>query len=149
MSKEICHAFLMDAAPDTVASALMEAEQIQQWWTREARIEDGKLVVSWSGYGWEVMLEPEHDRASMTVLWKCIRSNMQNTAAWEGTLISFALKPEGAGTRIDFSQTGYRESPCYEVCVQGWAFSVGTSLKQYLETGAGIPYPEMLDAGKS
>jgi hypothetical protein len=79
------------------------------------------------------------------VTWHCLRSNMQGTNAWEGTNISFKLSPVPGGTRIEFAQTGYRDSPCFETCVGGWAFFVGTSLKQYLETGKGIPYPEMQD----
>jgi len=74
---------------------------------------------------------------------------MQNTNAWEGTPITFTLTSQGTGTRVDFSQTGYRESPCYEVCNQGWVFFVGTSLKQYIETGKGTRYPEMLDTSKT
>jgi uncharacterized protein YndB with AHSA1/START domain len=149
MSKEIRHSFLIGTSPDAIASALMEAEQIQRWWTQDARIQGNKLVVSWSGYGWEVTLEPEYDMPGQKVAWKCVKSNMQNTDAWEGTVITFVLKPDDEGTRIEFSQSGYRESPCYDVCVQGWEFFVGTSLKQYVETGKGIPYPEILDTGKA
>ena len=124
---------------------LTQPEQIRQWWTNEARIENAHLIVGWSGLGWEVELVTIHDPATHTVVWHCLRSNMQNTQAWEGTTISFVLTPQAAGTRVDFAQTGYRESPCRDVCVQGWAFFVGTSLKQYVETDRGIPYPHMQD----
>ncbi len=149
MSKEIHHSFFMDASPDAITAALMEAEHIQKWWTKEARIQDGKTVVGWSDFGWEVELEMAHDESAGTILWQCLKSNMQNTDAWEGTTITFALTPQAVGTRVDFSQTGYRESPCFEVCDQGWGFFVGTSLKQYVETGKGIPYPEMLDTSQA
>src|SRR2546428_8984616 len=45
---------------------------------------------------------------------------MQNTNAWEGTTITFTLTSQGTGTRVDFSQTGYRESPCSGVGVLRW-----------------------------
>lgn len=67
---------------------------------------------------------------------------MQNTNAWTGTTITFVLTPQAGGTHLDFAQNGYQASSCY-VCVQGWAFFVGTSLKQYIETGIGIPYPDI------
>ena len=149
MTKEIRHSFLIGAPPDAIADALMQEKHIQRWWTKEARVQDGKGVLGWSGYGWEVELEMAHDSATRKVVWQCLKSNMQNTNAWEGTTITFALTPQIAGTRIDFAQTGYRESPCYEVCWQGWAFFVGTSFKQYIETGKGIPYPEMQDTSKT
>jgi uncharacterized protein YndB with AHSA1/START domain len=49
MSKEIRHSFLIDAPVDTVAYALMQEQHIQNWWTKEARVEDAKRVLGWSG----------------------------------------------------------------------------------------------------
>lgn len=46
MRKEIGHSFFMDA--------LIRGELIQEWWTKEARVEDGKGILGWSGYGWTV-----------------------------------------------------------------------------------------------
>ncbi|MEW6128638.1 MAG: SRPBCC domain-containing protein [Acidobacteriota bacterium] len=149
ISKEIRHSFFINAPVDTIADALMEERHIQNWWTKEALIKDGKGTLGWSGYGWEVELQMTRGDVLSPVVWKCLRSNMQNTNAWEGTTITFALVPQGTGTQIDFSQAGYRESPCYEVCNQGWAFFVGISLKQYIEMGKGIPYPEMQDTSKA
>jgi hypothetical protein len=145
MAREIRHEFFVAVAEDAIVQALLDPGQIRSWWSREARLDDGCLVVSWSGHGWEVALEPSWDARDHTVTWHCLRSNMQGTNAWEGTNISFKLGPVPGGTRIEFAQTGYRDSPCYETCVGGWAFFVGTSLKQFLETGKGIPYPDMQD----
>jgi uncharacterized protein YndB with AHSA1/START domain len=149
MNKEIRHSFLINASPEAIMAALMQEEHIQEWWTKEARVEDGKEVFGWSEYGWTVELDMEQDTAMRTVAWKCTNSNMQNTHAWEGTTITFTLTPEKHGTLLDFVQTGYRESPCYKVCNQGWAFFVGTSFKQYIETGKGIPYPEIHDPSRT
>ena len=149
MNKEIRHSFLINASPEAIMDALMQEARIRQWWTREAKVEDGHGILGWSGYGWTVELNMEQDVDAQRVVWNCIKSNMQNTNAWEGTKITFTLTPAIQGTRLDFAQTEYRESPCYEVCNQGWAFFVGTSLKQYLETGKGMPYPEMLDTRKA
>lgn len=144
MTKDILHTFLIHAAPQAIADALTQEKHIQNWWTREASIRDGKAELGWSGHGWsvELVIAREGDER---VLWTCRRSNMMNTDAWEGTTIAFVLTPQSDGTRVDFAQTGYRDSPCYDVCHQGWSFFVGTSLKHYLETGKGIPYPEMPD----
>jgi uncharacterized protein YndB with AHSA1/START domain len=149
MGKAIRHSFFIGAPPDVIADALMQEQHIQRWWTKEARVENGKGTLGWSSHGWEVELQMARDNAERTVVWQCIRSNMQDTHAWEGTTITFSLAPQATGTKVDLAQEGYRESPCYEVCSQGWEFFVGTSLKQYLETGKGVPYPEMLDTSKA
>jgi hypothetical protein len=142
MSYEIRHSFVLNALPEAIADALMKEEHIQRWWTKDARVENGKGVFGWDGYGWTVHLDMEQD-GSKRVQWKCTQSNMENTQAWEGTTITFDLGPGTGGTRLAFAQTDYKESPCHEACTQGWAFFIGTSLKQYVETGKGIPYPEM------
>jgi uncharacterized protein YndB with AHSA1/START domain len=126
-NKEIRHSFFIDGSPAVIADALMQAEHIQRWWTKEARVQDVKGVLERRGYGWEVELEMAHDSFTRTVVWQFRKSNMQNTNAWEGSTITFSLTPQTAGTRVDFSQTGCRESPCYEVCAQGWEFFVGRS----------------------
>ncbi|MBJ6982161.1 SRPBCC domain-containing protein [Luteimonas sp. MC1572] len=145
MTREIHHSFLVHASVETVMDALTKEEHIRNWWTKEVELADGKGRFGWSGHGWSVELDMEHDVTARRVRWTCTRSNMQDTHAWEGTTISFALAPENQGTRIAFAQTGYRESPCFDACEQGWAYFVGVSLKQYVETGKGIPYPEMQD----
>jgi hypothetical protein len=90
----------------------------------------------------------EQNPATRTVTWTWTKSNMQHTNAWEGTTITFTLTPAQHHTQRDVAHTGYRESPCYEVCRQGWEYFIGTSLKQYLETGKGMPYPEVQDSRK-
>lgn len=145
---EIRHSFFVQTQPPDVAAALMDVGHIRNWWTREASITDGVGQFGWSGHGWGVTLEMTAPLPDRSVVWRCTRSNMQNTDAWEGTLISFALTPEDGGTRVDFSQTGYRQSDCFDACDQGWAYFIGTSLKQYLETGKGVPYPEMQDTAE-
>lgn len=145
-ARDIRHSFRISASPADVAAALSQAHHLRRWWTREAEMAGDEAILRWSGHGFEVRLRIEHDRARNRVLWHCSRSNMQGTAAWEGTTIRFELDPDPAGTRIGFTHSGYADSPCRDTCEQGWAFFVGTSLKRYLETGTGIPYPDVEDS---
>jgi hypothetical protein len=69
-------------------------------------------LLSWSGYGWVVKLDMKQNPTTRTVTWKCTESNMQNTHAREETTIAFTLTPAQHHTRLDFTHTGYRESPC-------------------------------------
>jgi hypothetical protein len=128
-------------ATGAIVDALILPDHIAQWWTKEAKIRDGKLIVGWSGFGWKVVLDVAHEMSSRIVSWRCLQANMQNTNAWEGTTMTFSLSPEADDTHLKFRQNGYRDSPCYGVCSQGSAFFVGSNLKQYVETGPGIPYP--------
>lgn len=147
MTHEIRHSIFIGATPETVVAALMDQAHIRNWWTRQAHVNDGHGRFGWSGHGWQVELEMAQHATAPQVVWTCRRSNMQNTHAWEGTTMQFALVAEGDGTRVEFAHTGYRSSPCFQACEQGWAYFLGTSLKQYLETGQGMPYPDMQDTG--
>jgi uncharacterized protein YndB with AHSA1/START domain len=146
MADDIEFAVTLHAAPGDVLNALMVEQEIRRWWTVSADVDaDGHGVFAWDGYGWRVHLDMERDDAAGAVRWTCTQSNMQDTSAWEGTRIDFAVTPQEEGCQLSFRQSGYRESPCREVCDGGWRYFIGTSLKQYLETGKGVPYPETLD----
>jgi uncharacterized protein YndB with AHSA1/START domain len=148
MNPKIRHLFFINASPETIVDALMREEHIQEWWTKEARVEEGKGILGWSKCGWTVELDMKQDTKTRTVVWNCTKSNMQNPNTWEGTTITFTLTPEKHGTHLDFTQREYRDSPCYDICTQDWEFFIGTSLKRYLETGKGMPYPEVLETNE-
>ncbi|MCC4621738.1 SRPBCC domain-containing protein [Xanthomonas cassavae CFBP 4642] len=145
MKHEIRHSVVIAAAPEVVSAALSEPAQLARWWTREVRQVDGRVCLDWSGHGWRVELRIDAGADHRLVCWRCERSNMLDTSAWEGTVMRFALVSIGEGTRVDFVQSGYRESPCLEVCRQCWQFFLGSSLKRHVETGQGMPYPDMPD----
>jgi uncharacterized protein YndB with AHSA1/START domain len=145
MNRDIRISFDIRKTPQEVASALMNEADLQNWWTKECSVQNGKGSFHWKENGWTVELTMSV-RGAEQVVWKCTKSNMQNTDAWEGSTITFNLFPEGRGvTQVNFMQTGYKISPCFDVCVGGWHFVLQKSLKSYLETGKGIPYPEVRD----
>jgi len=137
-SNEIKFTTTIKAPPEKIMEALMQEEHIQKWWTNEAKVIDGKGVFGFSDHG-DTEARFDMERHDNKVVWKCTKSSMAGTNAWEGTTVTFVLTPEANSTRLDFLQSGYRESPCYQVCNDAWGFFVGTSLKQYLETGKGSP----------
>jgi hypothetical protein len=97
---------IVDSGADGVATfaSLMcpGPDHIAQWWTKVAKIRDGKLIDGWSGFGWEVVLDVAHETSSRIVSWRCLHSNMQNTNAWEGTTMTFSLSPQADGTHLKF-----------------------------------------------
>ena len=146
---DIRHRVRVDAPLAAVRAALLQQDHLRGCWTREAEVADGTGVFRWSGHGFEVRLILRQNTAGDLVRWHCTASNMQHTAAWEGTSMRFRLRAlDAITTQIDFSHTGYQASDCRAVCDQGWAFFLGTSLRQYLETGRGMPYPETADTSQ-
>jgi len=144
MTRDIRHSIFFDASPEATFRALTREDALRRWWTRETRVSDGKTTLNWSGNGWTVELDMTDDPSARTATWVCTQSNMRNTAAWVGTTIQFQLTPDGDGTKLDFSHTGYPDSPCFEAAKTGWTNALG-SLKDYLETGKGVPYPENIN----
>jgi hypothetical protein len=129
---EISHSFFLHAKPADIIAALTEEKHIKNWWTEDVKINSGRGVFEWKKHGWKVELDigiPDSGR----VIWQCVRSNMQNTQAWENSVMEFKLIPEGEQTLLQFKHLNYAESPCFEVCNAGWKFVLGTSLKDYLE----------------
>jgi uncharacterized protein YndB with AHSA1/START domain len=60
-----------------------------------------------------------------------------NNAEWLGTTLTIAVE----GGRVRLAHAGYREKNEYfEQCTQGWAYFLA-SLKGYVETGRGTPWP--------
>lgn len=143
MNREIRHSIVIAAAPEVVSAALSEPTQLARWWTREVRLVDGRVCLDWSGHGWQVELRIDDGADHRLVCWHCERSNMLDTLAWEGTVMRFDLISTSQGTRVEFVQSGYRESPCFDACSQGWQYFLGSSLKRYVETGEGTPYPDV------
>jgi len=142
MPSAIRHEFHIAAAPEVVAGALTDPAHMAQWWTREAVGQGRHVRLDWSAHGWQVELDVLHEPERRRVVWYCTRSNMLDSQAWTGSSMCFELQPTANGTRLAFSHEDYPDSPCQSVCERGWAFFLGTSLKQYLETGEGMPYPE-------
>lgn len=140
MTKQIKQEFVFHCGAESILNALTEEKHLRNWWTTEAVLRDGKGVFPFAGYGWSVELNIKKSLAQKSVSWKCTKSNMQNTNAWEGSTVTYKLIPDGTSTNVHFLHTKYKDSPCYDACSEGWSHFLGASLKKYLETGKGLPY---------
>jgi hypothetical protein len=58
-------------------------------WTKDATVNGANGIFEWKSHGWVVELTMEKLKRDQTVVWKCTSSNMQNTDAWEGSVITF------------------------------------------------------------
>lgn len=60
---------------------------------------------------------------------------------WQGTKLKWVIQKHGEKTRIVLVHDGLVPSlDCYKVCEQGWDYFFANSLKQYLDTGKGLPF---------
>ncbi len=144
----IHHSFHFAVQPAAIRSALTEEAHLRKWWTKHASVQNGKGVFRWPENDWSVEFTIEPPDGGREVVWSCTKSNMQNTHAWEGSQISFRLTSDATGTKVEFTQSEYQDSACLEACANDWNYFLGTSLKNYLESGKGTPYPEAHDTTK-
>ncbi len=139
----IHHRFQYAVSAEKLFAALTLESQIKEWWTDDCSVPakvGAQAVFNWKNYGWSVTAQIVSGKIGRELVWKCLKSNMQNSGAWVGTEIRFKIIPVSAEqSELEFSQGPYPESACYEVCREGWAFFLGKSLKGYLESGQGSP----------
>ncbi len=137
---DIVHLVRIRATPERVYQALTDAQDIRQWWTREAELDarvggrgefrfyDGKVVT-------QVRIEALEP--SRHVAWRTTNSGAPGE--WKDTTISFELRAEGDETVLRFAHRGFaQESEGFALVSTGWAYYL-VSLKRHLEAGDGAP----------
>src|SRR4051812_34344986 len=120
---DILHLLRIQVSPERVYQALTTAEGIHGWWTREATLDsriggtgefrfyDGKGITR---------VRVETLEPPRRVGWLTTSANAPG--GWDGTRITFDLRPEGEGTLLSFAQRGFREAgEGYALVNTGWA----------------------------
>ena len=139
---EILHRIYIRTVPDKLYEALATEDGLKSWWTPQTRAESTVGSVATFRFGDESM------GPDMTILdlipgqlvrWECVGG----IEDWIGTTFEFSIRPHKEGSLLLFAQRGWEEqSEFYMHCNCKWAFFLGVSLKQYLEEGQGMPYPQ-------
>jgi uncharacterized protein YndB with AHSA1/START domain len=80
------------------------------------------------------------------IVWECIEAFHVHTGMtgiekeWLGTRVVWSMSAAHEGTRLHFRHDGLTpDLNCYEVCSPAWEMFVTQSLKQFVETGKGMP----------
>jgi uncharacterized protein YndB with AHSA1/START domain len=141
---DIMHLLRIDAAPERVYRALTTAEDVRNWWTRDLDLDE---TVGGAGvfrfYDNRVVTKVRIDapQPPSRVGWTTLSSTAPG--GWEGTTMSFDLRAEGDVTVLLFAHRGFAEaSENYARVTTGWAYFL-FSLQRYLETGSGVPAPDV------
>ena len=137
---DILHHVGIKAPKDNIYKALTTIEGLSQWWTRDTRGSvnlNGKLEFRFEGSGPDFKVAEL--RSNEKVVWHCTDS----TGEWLGTKISFNLTDEENGeVSVLFKHSDWKEATeMMAHCSTKWAVFM-LSLKEYLETGKGRPFPE-------
>lgn len=141
---EILHRIGVRADLDDVYAALSNEAGLAAWWTTDTTVSSSEPEVGANiafrfgetGLDMRVAELKQNER----VVWECVEAA---PPGWTGTRLSFELSenPEENETLVYFRHTGWAEPGEFMAhCSTKWAMFL-FSLKQYLETGAGRPFP--------
>ena len=134
---DIYHQVGVNVSPDKAFQALTTLNGLSHWWTKSTGdvTLSGQLLFHFGKHTVEMTIEelvPDKK-----VVWRC----SDKEGEWKDTFISFDLAESNEQVLINFSHTHWAEqSDLCSLCSTKWAVFL-ISLKDYLETGTGKPYP--------
>jgi uncharacterized protein YndB with AHSA1/START domain len=131
-----------DASPEQTYDALATLEGLSRWWTENTTgTTDVGGRISFKFENGDFEMEVAELEKGERVLWEVVGGSAPE---WIGTKIHWDLKTEGDHTVVLFKHEGWREPVEFmHHCSTKWG-SFLVSLKQYLETGQGAPWPHDL-----
>ena len=119
-------------------------EGISEWWTRDGvrgeSSEGSRLQFFFGQPEPAAVMEVSQLSPDGHVKWNCV----DGPEEWVGTSITFDLAQKDVETVVMFTHADWREPAEFMAhCSARWAYFL-LSLKGYLETGSGTPFPEDL-----
>ena len=137
---DLHHIMSISNTPEAAYAALTTVEGVRQWWTRDAELEGqvgGCGVFRFYNGTGVTQVAVEELQPPAKVCWRTTASNAPGN--WEGTQISFEIRPVAEGVTVSLSHRGFpAQTEELALVNTGWAYYL-VSLKQYLETGKGTP----------
>jgi uncharacterized protein YndB with AHSA1/START domain len=136
---DIMHLTKIHASSEPVYQAITTADEIRQWWTRDAAIQPKVGAAGEFGFNGKrfvAKVTVEELNPVTRVRWKVVNS------AWPANDIEFNLKADGNDTMLLLAHRGWpRADEAYASATTRWGFYL-FSLKRYLQTGKGTPNPD-------
>ena len=141
---DIRHRVAITAPLETVYEAVATTEGISEWWTRDgvrgASDEGSRLQFFFGQPEPAAVMEVTRLDPDGHVTWKCV----EGADEWVGTTITFDLSRKDDETVVMFAHADWREAVDFMAhCSARWAYFL-LSLKGYVETGKGTPFPDDL-----
>jgi len=133
----ICLLIGTTAPLDQVMAALNTIEGLSKWWTTHTSgsTAPGDIIhFRFPDNGTDMRVLESTDRR---VVWESVAEPDE----WRGTHLSFDVSEQDGQTIVMFKHAGWAdETPFFHHCSTKWGVFM-ISLKSYLDTGAGQPFP--------
>ena len=135
----ICLTFGTKTAAPVIRDALTTLTGLASWWTTETAgdtNQHGTVTFTFGGNGGFDMRVIRSD--AQHVHWECVKGPDD----WLGTRIEFDIETRETHSQVMFRHAGWKsENPFFHHCSTKWATFL-LSLRDYVETGKGQPYPD-------
>jgi uncharacterized protein YndB with AHSA1/START domain len=142
-TREICHEIMIKASPGELYQALTDVKRLAHWWTIDTRGESkiGKSLKFCFDEFCQV-IEVTTLKPDELVRWHVTKKGLPD---WADTEIEFKIFREDDKTFLHFRHSNWRgDAKMFPNCSLGWAIFL-LSLKEFVETGKGGPYPYPYD----
>lgn len=120
---------------------------IAKWWSGDLEGSSQKLHDVFTVHFGEIfitnkVIEWLPDKKVVWLVTDCHKTWLKNKKEWNGTRISFEIKPMGDSTEVLLTHIGLvPEVECYGVCSNAWDQYIKGSLFNFLTTGEGLAEP--------
>lgn len=133
----ILHRVVIEASPEALYQAVAEQSGVAAWWSK-CEIANEQLSVFFGPSDDEMRVDFAilSAQPNEELSWQCSAGPWQEKGAFV-----FTISADERGSCLHFAHHGWEETDdFYQHCNAKWGFFL-LSLKQYLETGAGMPHP--------
>lgn len=133
----IQHSIHLDAAASDVFDALRSPARLSGWWTRAEGSGAPGQTLDFRFGDHLTRMEVLRAQPAAEVSWRCKEGDPE----WVGTEFRFELSEGDGQTHLRFSHRDWREAgDFFAHCTTKWGVFL-VSLKRYVETGQGTPFP--------
>ena len=134
----ILHKITIESTPAELFKALNTEHGLSSWWTKANLNSDEAIFYFGPNGEHQVTMKILARIPNQEIRWQCIDGPWVDN----GEFI-FSITEDERGACLDFAHHGWHSTDdFYKHCNPKWAFFLAVSLKQYLETGRGMPHPK-------
>ena len=138
MNDDFAATIKVSRTPQEVRTALTSLAGLDAWWAPVTGDGEAGGELAFTFHSPESTVMRVDEASTELVHWTCVSAG--NAPEWLGTELTFTIAPVGNGSAIFFRHHGLTTAlECFEDCYSGWTHFM-LSLKQYLDTGVGMPF---------
>ncbi len=117
---QISHLIPIEAPPEKVYAALATQSGLRGWWTADSIVDDkvgGRAEFGFEKRAMVFRMTIEALDPGKRVVWHCHGDNPE----WDGTTLTWRIEPEDGGSRLRFTQSGWKDmTDMVAVCNSTW-----------------------------